>query len=107
MPGAGTSVHSKGLAVKRRGEEVADAERRSGNDHASETVPHIGYYGVSGNMPSLKRYYRVAIRLALKWLNRRSQCRSFNWDGFNKYLKHYPLPAPRIYHDLYTLSPVK
>lgn len=40
-------------------------------------------------------------------LNRRSQRRSFNWEAFNKYLKHYPLPTPRIVHDLYTLSPVK
>ena len=58
-------------------------------------------------MPSLARYYHVAIRQALKWLNRRSQRRSFNWDRFIQYLKHYPLPTPRIVHDLYTLSPVK
>ncbi len=68
---------------------------------------HYQYYGVSGNMPSLKRYYQVANRLALKWLNRRSQRRSFSWERFHQYLKHYPLPTPRIVHDLYTLSPVK
>jgi len=26
--------------------------------------------------------------------------------GFAAYLKHYPLPQPRIVHNLYTLSPV-
>jgi group II intron reverse transcriptase/maturase len=74
---------------------------------AAKLRGHYQYYGVSGNMPSLKRYYRVAIRQTLKWLNRRSQRRSFNWDRFYEYLKHYPLPTPRIVHDLYTLSPVK
>jgi RNA-directed DNA polymerase len=67
---------------------------------------HYQYYGVSGNMPSLQRFYRLALRLALKWLNRRSQRRSFNWSGFRRYLQHYPLPPARIVHNLYTLSPV-
>jgi RNA-directed DNA polymerase len=73
---------------------------------AAKLRGHYQYYGVSGNMPNLQRYYRLAMRLALKWLNRRSQRSSFNWAGFNTYLKHYPLPKPRIVHNLYTLSPV-
>ena len=67
---------------------------------------HYQYYGVSGNMSSLRRYYSLALRLTLKWLNRRSQRKSFNWKRFYDYLKHYPLPKPRITHNLYTLSPV-
>ena len=67
---------------------------------------HYQYYGISGNMRSLSRYYRLAVRLALKWLNRRGQRKSFYWAGFLKYLEHYPLPQPRIVHNLYTLSPV-
>jgi len=73
---------------------------------AAKLRGHYQYYGVSGNMPSLQRYYCLAMRLALKWLNRRSQRSSFNWAGFYEYLKHYPLPKPRIVHNLYTLSPV-
>ena len=73
---------------------------------AAKLRGHYQYYGVSGNMPSLKRYYCTALRLTLKWLNRRSQRHSFDWNGFNQYLKHYPLPTPRIAHNLYTLSPV-
>jgi len=56
---------------------------------------HYQYYGVS-----------LTERMTLKWLNRRSQRKSFNWKGFYKYLEHYPLPEPRIVHNLYTLSPV-
>ena len=67
---------------------------------------HYQYYGVSGNMRSLKRFYSLALRMTLKWLNRRSQRKSFNRGSFRAYLKHYPLPQPRIVHNLYTLSPV-
>ena len=74
---------------------------------AAKLRGHYQYYGVSGNMPSLQRFYREAVRLTLKWLNRRSQRGSFNWKSFYAYLKHYPLPTPRIVHDLYTLSPVR
>jgi len=66
---------------------------------------HYEYYGVSGNMPSLRRFYRISVRLALKWLNRRSQRKSFSWERFTEYLDHYPLLRPRIVHNLYTLSP--
>lgn len=64
---------------------------------------HFQYYGVSGNMPSLKRFYTIVIRLVKKWLNRRSQKKKFNWEKFILYLSRHPLPKPRIYHDLYTL----
>lgn len=67
---------------------------------------HYQYYGISGNMRSLQRFYSLTVRMTLKWLNRRSQCRSFSWKMFNKYLEHYPLPEPKIVHNLYTLSPV-
>jgi group II intron reverse transcriptase/maturase len=67
---------------------------------------HYQYYGVSGNMPALEHFYSLTERMVFKWLNRRSQCKSFNWESFRKYREHYPLPKPRIVHNLYTLSPV-
>lgn len=68
---------------------------------------HYQYYGVSGNMQQLRRYYAATLRMVRKWLNRRSQRKSFSWKSFLEYLKHYPLPEPRIVHDMYTLWPVK
>jgi len=68
---------------------------------------HYQYYGVSGNMRGLTRFYYIALRLVQKWLNRRSQRRTFPWPRFLAYLRHYPLPRPRIVHNLYTLSPVR
>ena len=74
---------------------------------AAKLRGHYQYYGVSGNMRSLNRFYLKTVRLTLKWLNRRSQRKRFYGKGFIEYLKHYPLPRPRIEHNFYTLSPVK
>jgi len=65
---------------------------------------HYQYYGISGNGRMITRYHHVTNRLVFKWLNRRSQKISFSWKRFTEYLKHYPLPKPRIVHRLYTLS---
>ena len=72
---------------------------------AAKLRGHYQYYGVSGNMLSIRRFHTLTLRMAFKWLNRRSQRKSFNWARFREYLEHYPLPKPRIVHNLYTLSP--
>ncbi|MDI6795143.1 MAG: hypothetical protein QME81_20140 [bacterium] len=65
---------------------------------------HYRYYGVSGNMPEIRAFYRQVVILAYKWANRRSEKKSYNWQQFNRYLQYNPLPQPRIYHLTYTLS---
>jgi len=57
---------------------------------------HCNYYGVSGNMPRLDSWYYEVRRLVFKWLNRRSQRRSCNRDGFNAMWQHFGVPSPRI-----------
>ena len=51
---------------------------------------------ISGNSRAIQRFYLVAKRLVFEWLNRRNQKTPFTWEGFEAYLKHYPLPEPRI-----------
>lgn len=68
-------------------------------------IGHYNYFGISGNMRSLRQFYNQVIRLAFKWVNRRSQKKSMNWEKFLQYLEWNPLPRPRIYHSIYTLSP--
>jgi len=47
-------------------------------------------------------YYREqVIRLFYKWLNRRSQKKSTDWNRFRVYLKNFPLPRPRIYVNVF------
>ena len=62
---------------------------------------HFQYYGVSENSVGIARFYKLTIRMVQKWLNRRSQKRKMNWAKFTEYLKHYPLPQPRIVHKFY------
>lgn len=72
----------------------------------AKLLGHYRYYGVSGNYPQVARFYYETIGSAFKWLNRRSQRRSFTWDGFRRYLERYPLPKPKLYKNFYTLAPV-
>jgi len=72
---------------------------------SAKLIGHYRYYGVSGNYISISCFYYHTVRYIFKWLNRRSQKRSFNWHQFNVYLERYPLPKPKLYHDFYTLAP--
>ena len=63
---------------------------------------HIQYYGVSGNSRWLSSYVYFAQRLLFKWLNRRSQKRSLNWQQFSTYILRW-VPKARILHDLYPI----
>jgi len=67
-------------------------------------IGHYCYYGVSGNMPELKSFYEQVVKLAYKWINRRSQKQSYNGVRFYRFLKYNPLPKPKIYHLTYTSS---
>lgn len=65
---------------------------------------HIQYYGVSENYRSIRKFYKITVKLTRKWLNRRSQKKKMSWEKFGKYLEKYPLPRPRIVHSFYTPS---
>lgn len=54
------------------------------------------YYGVRGNSQSLSRFYEQCQRLLFKWLNRRSQKRSYTWDEFDALIRRSAIPLPRI-----------
>ncbi|MFZ1291455.1 MAG: group II intron reverse transcriptase/maturase [Melioribacteraceae bacterium] len=54
------------------------------------------YYGIIGNSDSLRKFYRNVERILKKWLNRRSQRKSYTWQGFKIMLKQYPILKPRI-----------
>ena len=58
---------------------------------------HYRYYGVTDNSKRLEEYRHRVEGMLFKWLNRRSQKTSMSWQNFERYLKRYPLPAPRIY----------
>ena len=65
---------------------------------------HFEYYGISGNYASIRDFYSLTLRLIFKWINRRSQKKSMNWRQFINYLKCYPLPLPKIKHNIYIFN---
>jgi hypothetical protein len=62
---------------------------------------HYQYFGVSGNFISINKFYHYTRKLLYKWLNKRSQKKSFCWGKFNIYLKQYNFPTPKIKVNLY------
>ena len=52
---------------------------------------HINYFGYWMNAPKLNHFYTEAIGSLFKWLNRRSQKRSYTWEGFNERIINFPL----------------
>jgi RNA-directed DNA polymerase len=62
------------------------------------------YYGVTGNRAAVSNYIDEVKRLIYKWLNRRSQRKSFNWDKFNLFLRKYPLPRAKTYVNIFELK---
>jgi len=63
---------------------------------------HYHYYGVTDNTKSLERFRHMVVGLLFKWINRRSQRRSYNWDGFNNgLLVTFPIVQPKIYVSLF------
>lgn len=70
----------------------------------AKLIGHYNYYGISGNARELGAYYDKSIRLAFKWINRRSQEKSHSWETFRRFLDWNPLPKPRIYHNLYAFA---
>jgi 5-carboxymethyl-2-hydroxymuconate isomerase len=57
---------------------------------------HLNYYGITDNSESCKLYLHLTRRVLFKWLNRRSQRKSYTWDGFLQALKHVGWPQARV-----------
>ena len=57
---------------------------------------YYNYFGFAGNYATLNRFAYAIERMWFKWLNGRSQRKSFNWEEFQDVLNRYPLPKPRI-----------
>jgi RNA-directed DNA polymerase len=62
---------------------------------------HVQYYGVSFNLKMVSRFLNEAKKIIFKWLNRRSQRKSFDWNKFSLFVKKHPLPQAIIVHRLF------
>ena len=57
---------------------------------------YYNYYGVINNFERINKYFKLVCRLLFKWLNRRSQRKSYNWKQFDAMLKRHNIEKPRI-----------
>lgn len=62
---------------------------------------HVQYYGVSHNIAAVDQFLYSATRIIFKWLNRRSQRKSFTWEAFGRYIAKNPLPKAQVVHRLF------
>ncbi len=58
---------------------------------------HYNYFGVNGNVGSLKVLAFHTRRAWHKWLCRRSQQAYIPWERFNDLLRDFPLPRAQVY----------
>lgn len=65
---------------------------------------HVQYYGVSHNIEQVNTFLYMATKIIFKWLNRRSQRKSFTWEKFQLFMRAEPLPRGKIVHPLFTIS---
>ena len=57
---------------------------------------HLNYYAITDNAESCQLYLHLTRRGLFKWLNRRSQRKSYTWDGFLQALRHVGWPQARV-----------
>jgi group II intron reverse transcriptase/maturase len=61
---------------------------------------HFRYYGLRGNFRLLEEVLRFAEKAWRYWLSRRSSKSALGWEKFQKLLKTYVLPTPKIVHHI-------
>lgn len=71
---------------------------------ATKLRGHFNFYGVRSNAAKLAHFYHHCVGALFKWVNRRSQKRSFTWERFERRLRFHPLPRPCFEQDLRDVS---
>jgi RNA-directed DNA polymerase len=82
----------KSRAVLRKGEMLRRAKVR--------VEGHLNYYAITDNSDKCSTYLHHVRRILFKWLNRKSQRRSYAWEGYLQALQRVGWPKPNIRKDL-------
>jgi RNA-directed DNA polymerase len=94
-----TSAKKLGKSIEAFSEWIKSVRNRMRLDKiwdlaAAKLRGHYQYYGVTFNRSKLNHFYFTAKSAMFKWLNRRSQKRSFTAEQFERRLMYNPLPIP-------------
>jgi len=79
-------------SVLRKGEMIRQARAR--------VVGHLSYYAITDNSERCRFFVHCAERILFKWINRKSQRRSYTWAKFVPTLARVGWPKSRIRIDL-------
>jgi len=82
----------RGRSVLRKGEMLRRAKAR--------VIGHLNYYAITDNSERCNSYIYHVTCILFKWLNRKSQRKSYTWKGYNQALKWIGWPKPIIRIDL-------
>jgi RNA-directed DNA polymerase len=66
----------------------------------SKATGHLNYYAVTDNSERCTTYIHHVTRILFKWLNRKSQRKTYTWEGYLQALKWAGWPKPYIRKDL-------
>jgi RNA-directed DNA polymerase len=61
---------------------------------------HYQYYSIRGNSRALESVFAYVRKAWRYWLSRRSRESYIRWDKFERLLEVFPLPRPRIIHQV-------
>lgn len=67
-------------------------------------IGYYRYYGITDNTENLDKFRYLVRRLTFKWLNRRSQKRSYNWTSFDAMFKYFNIPKAKVYVNIFELK---
>ena len=62
---------------------------------------HYNYFGITDNYHMIQKFYYRSIQILFKWVNRRSQRKSYTWEEFLQMIKQYEIPKPYIRVSIY------
>jgi RNA-directed DNA polymerase len=100
---SGKRYRSKLNRVKEWSKQIRNKEplKSIWKTFCSKLRGHVQYYGVSFNSKLVRKFLREAEKILFKWLNRRSQRKSFGWDKLQLFKKKNPLPEVKVRHKLF------
>ena len=102
-------LKTKAKAMKTKLKRVNEWARQVRNEKPQKEIwkifkakmrGHIQYYGVSHNIEKVNTFLYMATKILFKWLNRRSQRKSYTWEKFQLFMRADPLPTGKIVHQL-------
>ncbi len=79
-------------SVLRKGEMLRRAKSR--------VMGHLNYYAITDNSDKCTSYHYHVTRILFKWLNRKSQRKTYTWEGYRQALSWVGWPQPYVRKDL-------